>query len=60
MIINVANVVKKLSNTEPIISEHVKNGKLKIVGARDYLDGVAGQPAGAAAADEEDLVALQL
>jgi carbonic anhydrase len=36
--INVANVVKKLSSAEPIISEYVKDGKLKIVGARYYLD----------------------
>lgn len=35
--INVANVVRKLSTAEPIISEYVKNGKLKIVGARYYL-----------------------
>ncbi|MHB8118121.1 MAG: carbonic anhydrase [Methanothrix sp.] len=36
--INVANVVKELSTEEPIISEYVKDGKLKIVGARYYLD----------------------
>lgn len=35
--INVVNVVKELSNTEPIISEHVKDGKLKIVGSRYNL-----------------------
>ncbi|TFH50556.1 MAG: carbonic anhydrase [Methanothrix sp.] len=36
--INVANVVKELSTEEPIISGYVKEGKLKIVGARYYLD----------------------
>ena len=36
--INVANVVKELSTVEPIISEYVKDGKLKIVGARYHLD----------------------
>ncbi len=36
--INVDNIVDGLNDSEPILSEKVKEGKLKIVGARYHLD----------------------
>ena len=35
---NVANVVKQLKNTGPILSDKIKNGSIRIVGARYDLD----------------------
>lgn len=35
---NVKNIVSDLNSSEPILSEYVKEGKLKIVGARYHLD----------------------
>jgi carbonic anhydrase len=35
---NVKNIVEELSSSEPILSEAVNEGKLKVVGARYHLD----------------------
>lgn len=35
---NTRNIVKSISSSEPLLSEHIKGGKLKVIGARYHLD----------------------
>jgi len=36
--INIKNIAKSLTSSEPILSEYIREGKLKVVGARYHLD----------------------
>jgi len=35
---NTRNIVKSISSSEPVLSKYIKEGKLKVIGARYHLD----------------------